>query len=68
MKNLILMLSSLIFLFSCSSLDESESLNLKKAQLAHSKYNNINNDFSYNEYKSLIIKYGKNNKYPNISK
>ena len=68
MKNLFFMLLSLMFVFSCSSFNKSENLNLKKAQLAHSKYNNINNDFSYNEYKSLIIKYGKNNKYPNINK
>ena len=68
MKNLIFVFLSFIFIFSCSPYNESENLNLKKAQLAHSKYNNIDNDYSYNEYKSLIIKYGINSKYPDINK
>ena len=66
MKNIILIILSFIFLFSCSSYNESKNLNLQKAELAHSKLININNDFSYNEYTSLVIDYGKNSKFPNI--
>ena len=32
------------------------------------KSSNLNNNFSYDEYKLLIIKYGKNGEYPNINK
>ena len=66
MKNIIFIISLSIFLFSCSSYNESKNLNIQKAQLAHSKFTNINNDFSYQEYKSLIVEYGKNNKFPDI--
>ena len=38
----------------------------QKAELAHSKFTNINNDYSYNEYRSLIVEYGKNSKFPEI--
>ena len=68
MKNLIFAILSSILLFSCTSYNENKSLNIQSAQLAHSKFNNINNDFSYNEYKSLIIEYGKNSEFPNINK
>ena len=68
MKNIIFILFSFIFLFSCASYNESEKLNTKDGQLAHSKFNNLNNNFSYDEYKLLIIKYGKNGEYPNINK
>ena len=30
------------------------------------KFTNINNDFSYKEYRSLIVEYGKNSKFPEI--
>ena len=66
MKNIIFIISLSIFLFSCSSYNESKNLNIQKAQLAHSKFTNINNDFSYQEYKSLIVEYGKNSKFPEI--
>tara|TARA_B100000073_G_C23708933_1_gene563453 strand:+ start:868 stop:1071 length:204 start_codon:yes stop_codon:yes gene_type:complete len=66
MKNTIFIILLSIFLFSCSSYDESKNLNIQNAQLAHSKFNNINNDFSYQEYKSLIVEYGKNSKFPDI--
>ena len=68
MKNIIFILFSFIFLFSCTSYDKSKILNTNDAQLAHSKFNNLNNNFSYDEYKLLIIKYGKNGEYPNINK
>ena len=68
MKNLIFAILSSILLFSCTSYNESKSLNIKSAQLAHSKFNNINNDFSYSEYKSLIVEYGKNSEFPDINK
>ena len=68
MKNIIFAILSSILLFSCTSYNESKNLNIQSAQLAHSKFNNINNDFSYEEYKSLIVEYGKNNKFPDIKK
>ena len=66
MKNIIFIISLSIFLFSCSSYNESKNLNIQKAQLAHSKFTNINNDFSYQEYKSLVVEYGKNSKFPEL--
>ena len=68
MRNLIFTILLFVFLFSCTSHNESKNLNIQSAQLAHSKYNNINNDFSYQEYKSLIVEYGKNSKFPDINK
>jgi len=68
MKNIIFAILSFILLFSCTSYNESKDLNIQSAQLAHSKFNNINNNFSYDEYKSLIIDYGKNREFPDINK
>jgi len=66
MKNIIFTILSGILLFSCTLNNESKSLNTKDAQLAHTKFVNINNNLSYEEYKSLIIEYGKNSKFPDI--
>ncbi len=66
MKNIIFIILVSILLFSCTSYNESKSLNIQSAQLAHSKFININKDFSYEEYKSLIVEYGKNSKFPDI--
>ena len=66
MKNIIFIILLSILLFSCNSYNESRNLNTEKAQLAHSKFININNDFSYQEYRSLIVEYGKNSKFPEI--
>ena len=66
MKNIIFVILLSILLFSCTSYNESKNLNTQKAKLAHSKFTNINNDFSYQEYKSLIVEYGKNSKFPEI--
>ncbi len=68
MKNIIFTILSFILLFSCTSSKESKNLDIQSAQLAHSKYNNIDNNLSYQEYKSLIVEYGKNSKFPDISK
>ena len=68
MKNIIFAILSFILLFSCTSYNESKNLNIQSAQLAHSKFSNINNNLSYQEYKSLIVDYGKNSKFPDISK
>ena len=68
MKNIIFSILSFILLFSFTSYNESKDLNIQSAQLAHSKFSNINNDFSYDEYKSLIVDYGKNSKFPDINK
>ena len=64
MKNIIFAILSFILLFSCTSYNESKNLNIQSAQLAHSKFSNINNNLSYQEYKSLIVDYGKNSKFP----
>jgi len=55
-----------ILLLSCTSYNGSKKLNAQKAKLAHSKFTNLNNDFSYQEYQSLIVEYGKNSKFPEI--
>jgi|TARA_B100000745_G_scaffold205534_1_gene135861 hypothetical protein len=68
MKNIIFAILSFILLFSCTSYNESKNLNIQSAQLAHSKFSNINNNLSYQEYKSLIVDYGKNSKFPDINK
>ena len=68
MKNIIFIFLSFIFIFSCATNNESKSLNIKKAQLAHSKFSSIKNDLSYDDYKLLIIKYGKFKGYPDIKK
>ena len=67
MKNLIFIFLLSIFIFSCSSNNKSETLNIESAKIAYSKFNNINNNFVYDEYKSLIIEYGKNSVYPDIN-
>ena len=66
MKNIIFVILVSILLFSCTSYNESKNLNTEKAKLAHSKFTNINNDFSYQEYKSLVVEYGKNSKFPEM--
>jgi len=68
MKNIIFTILSFILLFSCTTYKESKNLDIQSAQLAHSKYNNIDNNLSYQEYKSLIVEYGKNSKFPDINK
>ena len=55
MKNIIFSILASMLLISCTSYNDSKNLNAQTAQLAHSKFNNINNDFSYQEYKSLIL-------------
>ena len=68
MKNIIFAILSFVLLFSCTSYNESKNLNIQSAQLAHSKFSNTNNNLSYQEYKSLIVDYGKNSKFPDINK
>ena len=66
MKNIFFIISSCILLFSCTSYNESNNLNIQKAKLAHSKFSNFNNDLSYHEQKLLIVEYGKNSEYPDL--
>ena len=66
MKKIIFIITLSILQFSSTSYNESKNLNTEKAELAHSKFTNINNDFSYQEYQSLIAEYGKNSKFPEI--
>ena len=67
MKNIIFTILSFILLFSCTSINESTNLNIQNAELAHKKFTDISNDLSYKEYKSLIVEYGKNSKFPDIN-
>ena len=66
MKNIIILILSFFLLFSCTSYNSSKNINIQNAQIAHSKISNINNDFSYKEYKSLIVEYGINSKFPDL--
>tara|TARA_Y100001936_G_C15446093_1_gene346670 strand:- start:3 stop:203 length:201 start_codon:yes stop_codon:yes gene_type:complete len=65
MKSIIFIFLSFL-LFACSQNSESKKINIKSAELAKSKINDFNEDLSYGEYKSLIIEYGKNNKFPDL--
>ena len=67
MKNIFIVVLTSISLFSCTSYNESKNLDNQSAKLAHSKIINLNNDYSFDDYKSLVIEYGKNNKYPTLS-
>ena len=67
MNKIIFIILSTILLTSCSSNNLSKNLNIQSAQLAHQKFSNINNDLTYQEYKSLIVEYGKNSKFPDIN-
>tara|TARA_B100000427_G_C15350163_1_gene525101 strand:+ start:549 stop:755 length:207 start_codon:yes stop_codon:yes gene_type:complete len=66
MKNIIFIISVCVLLFSCSSYKESNILNIKKADLAREKFINWSSDFSFEEYKSLIVEYAKNSEFPDI--
>jgi|TARA_B100000579_G_scaffold366848_1_gene326902 hypothetical protein len=66
MIKIFFIISLFILLFSCTSYNESKNINMNQTQLSHSKFTNINNDFSYNEYKSFVTEYGKNSKFPEI--
>ena len=66
MKNTFFIILLFILLFSCTSYNQSKNINMNQTQLSHSKFTNINNDFSYKEYKSFIAAYGKNSKFPEI--
>ena len=66
MRSIILIIPIFFFLFSCTSHNESKNLNTQKAQIANSKLINMNNDYSYKEYKSLVVEYGKNSKFPEL--
>ncbi len=68
MKNIIVPILFFILLFSCTSYNQGNNLNTQNAELAHSKFSNLNNDFTYEKYKSLIIEYAKNSKFPDINK
>jgi|TARA_A100001011_G_scaffold330343_1_gene356108 hypothetical protein len=50
----------LILLTSCSSLKDTTNNNYKKI--------NFNDDINFNQFKSFLIEYAKNNPYPNIDK
>ena len=67
MNKIIFIILSIILLTSCSANNLSKNLNIQRAQFAHQKFSNINNDLTYQEYKSLIVEYGKNSKFPDIN-
>ena len=66
MKNIIYIILILFITFSCTSYNESKKDNVKSAEIAHTKFNDMKNNLSYEEYKSLIIIYGKNQKFPDM--
>ena len=66
MKNIFFLISSFVLLLSCTSYNESKNLEIQKAQIAHSKFSNLSNNLSYQEYKSLIVEYGNNSKFPDM--
>ena len=66
MKNIFFLISSFVLLLSCTSYNESKNLESQKAQIAHSKFSNLSNNLSYEEYKSLIVEYGNNSKFPDM--
>ena len=66
MKNIFFLISSFLLLFSCTSYTESKNIDNQKAQIVHSEFSNLNNNLSYQEYKSLIVEYGKNSKFPDM--
>ena len=67
MKEIIFII--LLFLvLSCAPYNESKKVNNEKAEAAYSKFNNMKNDLSYDEFKSLIITYSQNKKFPDINK
>ena len=66
MKNIIFTILSFSFLLSCNSIEESKIINKKSSQLTYSQLINLDNNFSYEEYKNLVIEYGKKGDYPDI--
>ena len=66
MKNINFIIILFVFLCSCS-LDKSKNLDVQNVNLDYMKFTNIKNRFSYEEYKLLIINYGTNKKFPDIS-
>ncbi len=66
MKNIFFLISSFLMLFSCTSYTESKNVDNQKAQIAYSEFSNLNNNLSYQEYKSLIVEYGKSSNFPDM--
>ena len=68
MKNIIFIILLYFMTFSCTSYNETKTVNIENAKKAHAKFNDMKNDLSYEEYKSLIVTYGQNQKFPDINK
>ncbi len=68
MKNVILIILPFLLLISCTSNKQGKNLNIQNAKSAYTKFINLDNDLSYDEYKSLVTLYGKNSEYPDINK
>ena len=68
MKYLTLLILSFFLLLSCTSFNQSKDLNIQNANEAYSKFHNISNNLSYDEYKLLVVEYGINSKFPDINK
>jgi len=67
MKNTIFIILLFFLIISCTSINDSKKVNIENAEIAHAKFNNMKNDLSYEEYKSLIVTYGQNQKFPDIN-
>jgi len=68
MKNIIFIILLYFVTFSCTSHNETKKVNLENAKKAHAKFSDMKNDLSYEEYRSLIVSYGQNQKVPDINK
>ena len=68
MKNIIFIILLYFVTFACTSLNKTEKVNLDIAKTAHTKFSDMKNDLSFEEYRSLIVSYGQNQKFPDINK
>ena len=66
MKNIIFTFLLFTLLLSCNSIEESRNIDKKNVQLNYSKLIDLDNNFSYEYYKNLVIEYGKKGDYPDI--
>ena len=69
MRKILFLLFILFFSTSCSMDTNSGLWNEKfnELRLSNIKFEDINKDISYEEYKDIVIKYGKYSKFPNIN-
>ena len=69
MIKILLLFFIMIFSISCSMDTHSRLLNEKfnEVQLSNTKVEDIDKNISFEEYKDIVIKYGKYSEFPNIN-